>query len=177
MSKSVMKHAKAKPNATNAVTFYKLKLVRDEGFGMCCEQTPGVVDNILKHCQSPAISDSSKLHGLVRDMFHELDREHFVIVGLNAKHYIIGGSLVAIGSLTAAIVHPREVFKPAVAMNAAALFLLHNHPSGDPAPSPEDYELTKRLADCGELLGIRVLDHLILGDDRYYSFADERVLS
>ncbi|GJL61675.1 MAG: hypothetical protein NPIRA04_03290 [Nitrospirales bacterium] len=177
MSKCSKNHAKTNRPSTPSVTFYKLKLVRDEGFGMCQERAPNVVSGLLTQCEGPSISDSAVLHGLIRNVFHELDREHFVIVGLDAKHRIIGGSLIAIGSLTAAIVHPREIFKTAIAMNAAALILLHNHPSGDPTPSPEDHELTKRLAECGELLGIRILDHLIVGDNRYYSFADEGVLS
>lgn len=173
MSKHGEKQTKDTTALAHSVRFYRIKLVRDEGFGMCQEQAPCIVDNLMRTINGPAISDSSVLYGIARDLFHELDREHFIIVGLDAKHRIIGGNLVAIGSLSAAIVHPREVFKFAVAMNAAALILLHNHPSGDPDPSPEDHELTKRLADGGELLGIRVLDHLIMGDDRYYSFADQ----
>lgn len=165
----------AGPNPSLA--FYKLKLVRDEGFGLCHEPSPNMVRGLLTKGDGVPISHSGVLYGLIRDLFEELDREHFVLVGLNAKHRIIGGSLVAIGSLTTAIVHPREVFKIAIAMNTAALILLHNHPGGDPTPSPEDHALTKRLTDCGELLGIRILDHLVLGDGRYYSFADEGGLS
>ena len=74
--------------------------------------------------------------------------------------------------MTASIVSVREVFKPAIVGNAAALLLAHNHPSGDPSPSAEDIELTKRLRDAGELLGIRVLDHVILGDGKHYGFVD-----
>src|SRR5262249_32765455 len=95
-----------------------------------------------------------------------------VLVLLNAKHRPIGLNTVSVGSLTASIVHGREVFKPAIAGNAAAVILAHNHPSGDPSPSTEDVELTKRLRDAGELLGIRVLDHVIVGDGKHYSFVD-----
>ena len=84
----------------------------------------------------------------------------------------LGANTVSVGSLTASIVSPREVFKPAIVGSAAALLLAHNHTSGDPAPSAEDIELTKRLRDAGELLGIRVLDHVILGDGKHYSFVD-----
>lgn len=170
-------HVSIKPRSPQAITFYKLQLVRDEGFSTCQEHTPSLVDDLLTTATGPAVSDSGQLHRRIRHLFHELDREHFVMLGLNAKHRILGGSLISIGSLTAAIVNPREIFKTALTMNAAALILLHNHPSGDPMPSPEDHELTKRLVDCGELLGIRILDHLVLGDNRYYSFADEGVLS
>ncbi len=176
MNNSVKQPALAKPISTQPVMFYKLKLVRDLGFGRCCEQGPSLVDQLLMAGNGPTITDAVALYRRVCRVFHNLDREHFVIVGLDAKHHIIGGNLVAIGSLSTAIVHPREVFKPVVMMNAAALILLHNHPSGDPTPSPEDHALTKRLRECGELLGIQVLDHLIVGDDRYYSFVDQGVM-
>jgi DNA repair protein RadC len=91
---------------------------------------------------------------------------------LDAKHRLIGVNTVSIGSLTTSIAHPREVFRPAVLLPTAAVVLAHNHPSGDPSPSGEDIELTKRLREVGELLGIRVLDHVILGDGKHYSFAD-----
>jgi DNA repair protein RadC len=84
--------------------------------------------------------------------------------------------VVAIGSLTAALVHAREVFKPAVLANAAAVILAHNHPSGDPEPSREDRELTERLVKAGRLLGITVLDHVIVGEERFYSFADQHLI-
>jgi DNA repair protein RadC len=83
---------------------------------------------------------------------------------------------VAIGSLSAAVVHPREVFKPAILANAAAVIVAHNHPSGDPEPSQEDKLLTRKLVLAGEALGIQVLDHVILGYERYYSFKDDGAL-
>ena len=100
----------------------------------------------------------------------------FVAVLLDGKNGIIGFNVVSIGSLTAALVHPREVFKPAILANAAALILAHNHPSGDPEPSDEDKAITGRLRHAGELLGIRILDHLVIGDGSFRSFADERLL-
>ena len=84
----------------------------------------------------------------------------------------LGVNVVSIGSLTLSIVPSREVFKPAILLNTSALICAHNHPSGDPEPSSEDRALTTRLRQAGDLLGITVLDHLILGDDRTYSFAD-----
>jgi len=106
-------------------------------------------------------------------LFEGLDREHFLICGLDAKHAVIGINIVSIGSLSLAIVHPREVFKPVILMNAGACLCAHNHPSGDITPSQEDLVLTKRLREVADLLGIPLLDHRILGDDRYYSFADQ----
>jgi DNA repair protein RadC len=93
-------------------------------------------------------------------------------VGIEA-HAIIGVNVVSIGSLSFSIVHPREVFKPAILLNSAAIICSHNHPSGDPAPSSEDRVFTARLRQAGDLIGITILDHLILGDERSYSFADQ----
>jgi DNA repair protein RadC len=119
------------------------------------------------------ISDSRAAFRALQPVFDGLDREQFVVCCLDAKHRIIGVNVVSVGSLTLSIVHPREVFKPAILMNAAALLLAHNHPSGDPVPSVEDRALTARLAAAGEVFGITVLDHVIFGDGRLYSFADE----
>jgi DNA repair protein RadC len=105
-------------------------------------------------------------------LMRDLRREIFKIVLLDAKHALIRDATVSEGSLTMSIVHPREVFNPAVRESAAAVVFVHNHPSGDPAPSAEDRALTDRLVSAGELLGIQVLDHLIIGDGRYTSFAD-----
>ena len=107
-------------------------------------------------------------HPLLRDLKHEI----FKAVLLDAKHAILRDITVSTGSLTSSLVHPREVFSLAVRESAAAVIFLHNHPSGDPQPSPEDQALTQRLVAAGEVLGIRVLDHLIIGDGTYVSFAD-----
>jgi DNA repair protein RadC len=128
------------------------------------------------HAGDVRISDSQKAHRFLAPLFDGLDREHFLVIGLDAKHAVIGINTVSIGSVTLSIVHPREVFKPLILMNASAVILAHNHPSGDPTPSQEDRALTRRLKDGGELLGITVLDHVVLGEDRYYSFADHQEL-
>jgi DNA repair protein RadC len=112
-------------------------------------------------------------HPLLRDLKHEI----FKAILLDAKHAIIRDATVSEGSLTASLVHPREVFALAVKESAAAVILLHNHPSGDPQPSEEDRELTERLVAAGEILGIAVLDHVIIGDRRYVSFADRSWLT
>lgn len=108
-------------------------------------------------------------HPALRDRKHEL----FKVVLLDAKNTVLKESTVSEGSLTLSIVHPREVFALAVRESAAGVIFLHNHPSGDPTPSLEDRQLTDRLVAAGQLLGIRVLDHVIVGDGRYVSFADE----
>ena len=108
-------------------------------------------------------------HPTLRDLRHEI----FKVVLLDAKHAIVRDATVSEGSLTLSIVHPREVFTMAVKESAAAVIFLHNHPSGDPTPSQEDRVLTARLVSAGEVLGIRVLDHIVVGDGRYVSFADQ----
>jgi DNA repair protein RadC len=103
-------------------------------------------------------------------------REHFLVLLLNARHEVIGKETVSIGSLNASIVHPREVFKPALMASAASLVLVHNHPSGDPEPSEEDVSITKRLVDAGELLGIGVLDHVIVAERGVVSLRSRKII-
>jgi DNA repair protein RadC len=112
------------------------------------------------------------------EIFHELrleTKEHFISLHLDGKNRIICLDRVSVGSLNQSIVHPREVFKSAVYSSAAAIILVHNHPSMDPAPSREDIEITRRLKECGELLGIKLLDHIIIGDG-FTSFAEQGII-
>jgi DNA repair protein RadC len=106
----------------------------------------------------------------------DVKQETFSVILLDSKNRYIREETVALGSLNQSIVHPREVFRPAIQGAAASVILLHNHPSGDPAPSDEDVRVTERLVEAGKLLGIRVLDHVIVGEGRYYSFFDQRRL-
>lgn len=106
----------------------------------------------------------------------DADKEHFVLLALNNKNRCIGFKVISTGSMTSALVHPREVFTAALVFKGVGLIFIHNHPSGDPMPSPEDIDLTKRLKECGELLGFRVLDHVIRGENRYFSFNDRGML-
>ena len=105
-----------------------------------------------------------------------LEKEQFHIVMLDGKNRILREERISEGILTASLVHPREVFAPAIREAAAGLVLIHNHPSGDPEPSPEDREVTRRLVAVGELVGIRILDHVIVGDGRYVSFIERGLL-
>jgi DNA repair protein RadC len=106
----------------------------------------------------------------------DADKEHFVVLALNQKHRLIGYKHVSTGTLTSSLVHPREVFTVALELRAAALIFVHNHPSGDSFPSQEDLEITRRLKSCGEILGFRILDHIILGRSQIYSFSDRGAL-
>lgn len=118
---------------------------------------PAVVTGLL-------VRRPEDLAGVLRDEFRGLDRERFIALYLDARHRVRALETVSVGSLNASLVHPREVFKPAIALSAAAVIVAHNHPSGDPRPSGDDLELTSRLDRCGELLGIALLDHLVVGD-------------
>jgi len=123
------------------------------------------------------IRSSASAYTVLQEYLDGVDREHFVVMLLDQKNCAIGLHTVSIGSLTASIVAPREVFKVAILANCANILLAHNHPSGDPQPSKEDRAITQRLKEAGVLLGINVLDHLVIGaDGRYFSFADENML-
>ena len=103
-------------------------------------------------------------------------KEHFLALHLNTRHIVVREELVSVGSLNTSIVHPREVFRQAILETAASLVLVHNHPSGDPTPSDDDIRITQRLAEAGELVGIPLVDHVILGNGEYYSFRASKML-
>ena len=112
---------------------------------------------------------------LMEDMRY-LKKEHFKIIILDTKNKILDVCTISIGSLNSSIVHPREVFHEAVKKSAASILLVHNHPSGETQPSREDISITKRLIEAGELMGIKVLDHIIIGDGVYLSFKEENII-
>jgi DNA repair protein RadC len=122
------------------------------------------------------IASPADAYLVLRDFMEEQDRELFVVLMLDTRHKVTGLNVVSIGSLNASLVHPREAFKPAILANAAALVLAHNHPSGDPEPSADDLALTARLKQAGELLGIAVLDHVVIGEGRYVSLREQGLL-
>ena len=123
----------------------------------------------------PMISSPADVERLLRGRIANLDRENFVVVLLNTKNEVIETSTVSVGTLGASLVHPREVFKPAVRASAASVILAHNHPSGKVEPSQEDREVTRRLGEAADILGIEVLDHVIVGDG-YFSMKEHGML-
>lgn len=132
------------------------------------------VSLVREHADRPyAVRHAGDVVGLVRAFLRDDPRERFVAVYLDSKHNPIAVHDAHVGTCDSSPVHPREVFGPAVALAAAAVVVAHNHPSGDPTPSAEDRAVTERLRQAGELLGVPVLDHLVVGETRYYSFADE----
>jgi DNA repair protein RadC len=128
-------------------------------------------------CYNQQICSSADASMLLHMYLADVDREHFAIIFLNQKNFVIGINTASIGSLTATTVHPREVYKGAILSNAASIICGHNHPSGDCQPSPEDLVVTARLVEAGKLLGINVLDHIIIGGEgKYFSFVDDGLL-
>ena len=114
--------------------------------------------------QTRQILSPKDAYEMIKEQLEGLDREQFIIACLNTKNEPTNITVVSVGSLNKAIVHPREVFKTAILSNAASIMAFHNHPSGETTPSQHDIQLTNRLYEAGELLGIKLLDHLIIGD-------------
>lgn len=109
---------------------------------------------------------------IVKDFLEDLDREQLMLLCLNTKNEPTNLSVISIGTLNSSLMHPREVFKIAILSNASKIMLAHNHPSGTSNPSLEDRLMTERIKDCGEMMGIELLDHIIVGDNTYYSFKE-----
>lgn len=124
---------------------------------------------------APLVRGPEQIYELTRDI-RGANREHFVGFYLNSRHQVLRRDIISIGSLNASIVHPREVYLPAIALSAASLVLAHNHPSGDPTPSEEDLAITRRLLEAGRILGIDLLDHVVVARDSYASFKERRLL-
>ena len=126
--------------------------------------------------QLPSIRSPQDVANLLMNEMRYLDREHFRVLLLNAKNRVLSIETVSVGTLNSSAVHPRELFKPAIRNSAAAVILVHNHPSGDPTPSRQDITVTERLKEVGEILGIEVLDHVIVGDGVFISFKEKGLL-
>ena len=127
---------------------------------------------VRTHADRPQLNTPRQLASYLLPQHGSRPVEQFGIVLLDTKHRLLQIKLVSTGSLDSTVAHPREVFREAIAGRAAAIVLFHNHPSGDPHPSGDDVALTAQLVDAGQVVGIDVLDHLILADQRYYSFME-----
>ncbi len=119
----------------------------------------------------PNMSSPEKVYEILK-LLMPADKEVFFLLSLNTKNGIIAIRTISIGSLNANIVHPREVFKAAIFDSAAHIIVAHNHPSGDPTPSREDIEITKKLVETGNIIGITLLDHVIIGENRQFSMKE-----
>jgi DNA repair protein RadC len=112
----------------------------------------------------------------VQEFLKDADREYFLTLMLSTKNNITGVNVASVGTLNSSLVHPREVFKAAILANAAAVVLVHNHPSGEATASSEDLEITRRLDEAGKILGIEVLDHVIVGDGCWVSLKEKGII-
>ena len=119
----------------------------------------------------PIMSSPEKVYEILKPLFLQ-DRETFYLLSLNTKNGIIAIRTISIGSLNANVVHPREVFKAAILDSASSVIVAHNHPSGDPIPSREDLAITTKLVETGNIIGITLTDHVIIGDGRHYSLKE-----
>ncbi|SHK61044.1 RadC family protein [Desulforamulus aeronauticus] len=126
--------------------------------------------------ERPIIRCPEDVCSLLMEDLRNLDREYFLALLLNTKNQVLAKETISIGTLNASMVHPRELFKVAIRRSAAAVILVHNHPSGDPTPSREDITLTKRLQEAGEIIGIDVLDHIVIGDNRFTSLKSKGLI-
>ena len=126
--------------------------------------------------QTRQILSPNGAYQMIKEQLEGLDREQFIIACLNTKNEPTNISVVSVGTLNKAIVHPREVFKTAILSNAASIMAFHNHPSGETTPSQQDIQLTNRLYEAGELLSIKLLDHLIIGDGTFTSLKEKGYL-
>jgi DNA repair protein RadC len=124
----------------------------------------------------PVVDSARTAAGLVPESVRAARKEHFLILCLNARRQLVHHETVSIGTLSASLVHPREVFSPAISHAAAAVVAVHNHPSGDPTPSAEDRDVTRRLQRAGELLGIPLADHVIVSESGFFSFREHGIL-
>jgi len=116
----------------------------------------------------PTVRDAEDVYEYLKEM-SKFKKEQFRGLYLNSRNKLIYDEVISLGTLNANLVHPREVFQPAVEFSAAAIIVAHNHPSGDPEPSEDDLEITKRLVEAGKIMGLEILDHLIIGKDKYVS--------
>jgi DNA repair protein RadC len=133
-------------------------------------------NKLCKKGFKPKINNAQDVFNYYSDELENKKKEQFYALFLNTKNQIIGEELISVGTLNNSIIHPREVFNPAIKASANSLILIHNHPSGDVKPSKEDIDITKKLENAGSLLGISVVDHVIVGKNSYLSFKDQDLL-
>ena len=129
------------------------------------------------HYKNRKISSPNDAYDISLPFLKDIDREVMLVITLDTKNQPNSISVCSVGSLNTSIVHPREIFKTAILSNASSIIIAHNHPSGDPTESPEDIKITQRLVEAGKLIGINVIDHIIVGEDRFISFKEKGLLS
>lgn len=153
-------------------------LMQVKGVGLAKATLIGASMEFSRRRLNPSIKKIAYPTDILPSVRHYITRaqEYFIVISLNGAHEIIKTRVISIGILNRTLIHPREVFSDALKDRAASLVLTHNHPSGNLEPSMEDIEVTKRLIDAGELLGIKILDHIIFSDNNYYSFTENSLM-
>ncbi|WP_019912441.1 RadC family protein [Paenibacillus sp. HW567] len=165
------------PN-TDLVNATEEELMQIKGIGKSRARQITSLIQLTKEFNKPYTKDRKikspkDVFELVRAEMQFLKKEHFILLMLSTKNDVIAKEVISIGTLNAAIVHPREVYYAAIKRCSAAIIAIHNHPSGDPSPSQEDIDLTKRLVLAGNVIGIELLDHVIVGNDVFVSFKEK----
>ncbi|MET3290923.1 UNVERIFIED_CONTAM: DNA repair protein RadC [Brevibacillus sp. OAP136] len=165
------------PTTTELLDVSEQQLVTIKGIGLGKARQITALLKLAKALTTPTydqftIRTPKDVYDLLEAEFRYQTKEHFTCLFLNTKNRVIFKEIISIGSLNAAIVHPREVFRAAIKRCSASLICAHNHPSGDSTPSSEDIILTKRLVDAGEIIGIEVVDHIIIAGNRFYSLKE-----
>jgi DNA repair protein RadC len=135
-----------------------------------------IKDGALSYATDTVVLTPQQVSALIREFLQNSDREHFIVVFLDSRSAVIGLHTVSIGTLTESLVHPREVFKAAIVANAASIVVAHNHPSGTAHTSEADISVTNKLKEAGRIIGIPVEDHVVIGDEKYFSFREEGLL-
>lgn len=164
----------------NTITYEELIKIKGIGRSKACQLLASV--EIAKRLSSykmkrqMKIKKPSDLNRYLKDELRNLKKEKFMVILLNVKNEVISKNTISIGNLDTSIVHPREVFNIAIKKSAASMILVHNHPSGDPTPSTNDKNITNRLLEVGKIVGIDILDHLIFGDNCFYSFKEHELI-
>ncbi|WFA09486.1 DNA repair protein RadC [Tissierella sp. Yu-01] len=162
------------------VSFEELKGVKGIGISKACQILAAIEIgkrlNRIGPYDKIKVTSPAIIADVVMDEMRYLTKEHFRIAILDTKNQILSIENISVGTLNASIVHPRDVFKIAIKRNANSILLIHNHPSGDTTPSNEDINITNRLIDAGNLVGIKVLDHIIIGDNKYLSFKEKNYI-
>jgi len=178
LANRLLKEYPLKSLAANRIS----QFVRTNGIGMAkacqlvaCFELGRRCASLNVHQRQAINSSKDAIHLLAPEM-ENLDKEHFVALLLDTRHKLIKKERIFIGTLDNSVIHPREIFKPAIIESAAAIIIAHNHPSGDPSPSNDDIEITRKLKQAGTLIGIEVLDHIIIGNKTSYSFLDSSMI-
>lgn len=169
------------PNPAALVDVTEQELMNIKGIGISKSKQIIAAVQLVQELAAPLpepviIRTPNDVFSLIEFELRYASKEHFVCLFLNTKNHVIAKEVISIGTLNASLVHPREVFRAAIKRNSASIICCHNHPSSNPDPSPEDIKITKRLVSVGELIGIDVLDHIIIGGHRFVSMREKGLM-